>query len=71
MCPRMKLQRDLSIGQKAAWFFAHGLRRAWKERQIVAGRSRGAIGDLGHSMPATTTKLMQNFSVLGAESPIR
>ena len=39
----MKLQRDLSIGQKAAWFFAHGLRRAWEERQPRCHRRSWAL----------------------------
>ena len=67
----MKLYRDLSIGQKADCFFAHGLRRAREERQVVAGGRRGDIGYLRHAMNPTVSKSMQNSSDLGAESPIR
>ena len=57
----MKLQCDLSIGQKAARLFAHGLRRVGEERQIVGGGSRGAIGNRRHSMPATICQVYTGF----------
>ena len=49
----MKLHRDLGITQKSAWFLAHRLREAWKDRSTArsAGRSRSMRSTWAASVP--------------------